>query len=1084
MEPLVSFADATATDNSGSATVSQTGGLSSGSTFPVGTTVVEYTATDAAGNTATCSFNVTVNDTEDPVISCPADVVVNVPFGSSSGVATFADATATDNCPGVSVEQTDGLSSGSSFPVGESTVEFTATDAAGNTAVCTLTVTVQVGADSEAPVISCPADIVVSNDPGVCGAVVSFADATATDNSGSATVSQTGGLSSGSTFPVGTTVVEYTATDAAGNTATCSFNVTVNDTEAPLISCPSDIVENVFAEVDGAVITWDAPTFSDNCSGATIEQTDGPTSGSFFNVNTTTTIEYTVTDASGLIAICSFSVTVNEGDALIISDVDDVIFSNDLGVCGAVITLEEPVPSNAVDVVTITNDAPSVFPIGTTLVTFTAVEANTGRTATSTTNVTILDAEDPTIETLPNIAVVDTEGDGEVVTFDDPSFGDNCPAAILTQTQGLSSGSIFPVGSTLVEFTVTDASGNTATTSFNVIVTFDDGCPDEPIQATLEETICDNESFEFDGQQLTEPGEYVGNFVTSAGCDSVVTLTLNVNPTFSEAVSETINEGESFEFGSQTLTEAGEYTEVFTSIDGCDSTVTLTLIVLSDPGGECTTPFNLALNKPATQSSIRGDGVPAFANDGNRTGNDNWGADANMMHTSDSDPQPWWSVDLGEIATLDYVDIYNRNDTRPSILARLSDFYVYVSSTPIDGSRTNGELTADPTISNRFFGGAAGPLETIQLDGILGRYVMIKVSGNGPLHMAEVEVYGCDDADPPVCDISLVGVSTTDVSDCGFSDGSITITATGNVEYSIGGAFQASNTFSGLSAGSYSITIREVGNPVCNATSSAIIGKPDDCKGEECITPFNLALNKPALQSSVYGDGIPSFANDGNTVGDDNWGFDANMMHTNAEQGAWWSVDLGSLATLENIVIYNRSDDRPFILSRLSEFYVYTSSSHINGDRTNADLSSDPAINNVFFPGAAGAQETLPLGGVLGRFVLIKLEGNGPLHMAEVEVYGCDGTTPPDCDINVVSVSTEDVSDCDATDGTISITATGGNLEYSIGGVFQSSNTFADLAAGNYVIIVRKASDRSCTATSTAVIGKPSGCEEECTSPH
>ena len=331
VEPLVSFADATATDNSGSATVSQTGGLSSGSTFPVGTTVVEYTATDAAGNTATCSFNVTVNDTEDPVISCPADVVVNVPFGSSSGVATFADATATDNCPGVSVEQTDGLSSGSSFPVGESTVEFTATDAAGNTAVCTLTVTVQVGADSEAPVISCPADIVVSNDPGVCGAVVSFADATATDNSGSATVSQTGGLSSGSTFPVGTTVVEYTATDAAGNTATCSFNVTVNDTEDPVISCPADVVVNVPFGSSSGVATFADATATDNCPGVSVEQTDGLSSGSSFPVGEST-VEFTATDAAGNTAVCTLTVTVQVGadsEAPVISCPADIVVSND-----------------------------------------------------------------------------------------------------------------------------------------------------------------------------------------------------------------------------------------------------------------------------------------------------------------------------------------------------------------------------------------------------------------------------------------------------------------------------------------------------------------------------------------------------------------------------------------------------------------------------------------------------------------------------------------------------------------------------------------------------------------------------------
>ena len=195
-------------------------GLSSGSTFPVGTTTNVFTATDAAGNASSCSFTVTVNDTEKPTVTCPAPIAVNNTVGLCSAVVYFT-VSATDNC--AFTANLAGLASGSTFPVGTTTNVFTATDAAGNTALCSFTVTVT---DNQKPVITCPTPLSINNTAGTCGAVAMFS-VTATDNC-SATVSKTSGLASGSTFPVGTTTNVFTATDAAGNTASCNFTVTVN----------------------------------------------------------------------------------------------------------------------------------------------------------------------------------------------------------------------------------------------------------------------------------------------------------------------------------------------------------------------------------------------------------------------------------------------------------------------------------------------------------------------------------------------------------------------------------------------------------------------------------------------------------------------------------------------------------------------------------------------------------------------------------------------------------------------------------------------------------------------------------------
>src|SRR5438270_818601 len=190
------------------------GGLSNGSAFPKGITTNSFKVTDASGNTASCSFTVTVNDNELPTISCPANITVNTDPGLCSAVVVYS-VTSADNCPGQSVAQTAGLSSGSAFPKGITTNSFKVTDASGNTASCSFTVTVN---DNELPTISCPAHIVVNTDPGLCSAVVAYS-VTSADNCPGQTVSQTAGLSSAAAFPKGTTTNSFTVTDASGNTA-------------------------------------------------------------------------------------------------------------------------------------------------------------------------------------------------------------------------------------------------------------------------------------------------------------------------------------------------------------------------------------------------------------------------------------------------------------------------------------------------------------------------------------------------------------------------------------------------------------------------------------------------------------------------------------------------------------------------------------------------------------------------------------------------------------------------------------------------------------------------------------------------
>lgn len=202
--------------------------------YPLGETEVTLTVSDDYFS-STCEATITVVDDTDPVVTCPVDITVDNDEGLCSAVVYFS-ISATDNCDG-NVDIVATPASGSVFPVGTTVVDVVATDDAGNQDECSFSVTVE---DNEASVLTCPAEVIAENDPGLCSAVVEF-EISATDNCDD-DVDIFVDIPSGSVFPVGSTLVSATATDDEGNQSDCSFYVTVNDTEAPIIEAISDPV--------------------------------------------------------------------------------------------------------------------------------------------------------------------------------------------------------------------------------------------------------------------------------------------------------------------------------------------------------------------------------------------------------------------------------------------------------------------------------------------------------------------------------------------------------------------------------------------------------------------------------------------------------------------------------------------------------------------------------------------------------------------------------------------------------------------------------------------------------------------------
>lgn len=238
-------------------------------------------------------------------VSYPGNTATSTTAGQRTGHGQI-----TISWSGVGVAPTTtqiaGPASGGNFPVGATNVTFEVNDNVGSTASCTFTVTVN---DVENPDINCGANLTVNTDPGVCSATVNYNAPTATDNCNNFTVAPISGQGIGGTFALGTSTETWRATDGGGNTDDCSFTITVVDGENPTITCPSNMTVNADPGACSAVVNYNAPQASDNCSIGSAILTAGLSSGSIFPSGVTTQT-FSATDAAGNSATCSFDVTV------------------------------------------------------------------------------------------------------------------------------------------------------------------------------------------------------------------------------------------------------------------------------------------------------------------------------------------------------------------------------------------------------------------------------------------------------------------------------------------------------------------------------------------------------------------------------------------------------------------------------------------------------------------------------------------------------------------------------------------------------------------------------------------------------
>ena len=446
----------------------------SGDTFPLGTTTVTCSATDESGNTGSTLFNVRVVDTTGPTLPPLGQITAGAT--SAAGATVTYSASDADDIVSGSVPTVCLPASGSTFPLGVTTVDCAATDAAGNTSTGSFSVVVQ---DHSAPAVGVPADL-TAEATSAAGAAVGYV-VTATDavdgNLAAACLP-----AAGSTFPLGTTAVSCTATDRAGNTGSGAFRVTVQDTTAPTLNVSNDVTVEATspsgAPVDFAASAVDAVD-------SDISVTCNADSGATFPLGTTT-IACTAIDDAGNLASAGFSITVVDTTAPIVPVLADVTAEATSGDGAAVNYLVSPADDIVAGSVQL-NCAPasgSVFGLGSTTVTCSAADGHSN-TSTATFSVTVVDTTAPAISPPGNLTAAATDAAGTTVSYTAPSAFDLVDGAV-TAICTPDSGSQFPLGDTDVVCTATDARGNSSQAVFVVRVQ-DEAAPQVLVPAPIVE---------------------------------------------------------------------------------------------------------------------------------------------------------------------------------------------------------------------------------------------------------------------------------------------------------------------------------------------------------------------------------------------------------------------------------------------------------------------------------------------------------------------------------------------------------------------------------------------------------------------
>ena len=400
-----------------------------------------------------------------PVITCPSDVTIECDASTAPG--NTGTATATAACPGaVNVTSSDSSSAGSCVDESTITRVWTATDACGQSSMCTQTITV---VDTTAPVITCPADVTVECDGDT--SPTGTGNATATDNcDGTPSVSSADTVTAGACADEETISRVWTATDNCGNSSVCTQTITVVDTTAPVITCPADLT--VECDGDTSPTGTGSATATDNCDGTpSVSSADTVTAGACADEETISRV-WTATDNCGNSSVCTQTITVVDTTAPVIT-------------CPADVTVEcdgdtSPTGTGSATATDNCDGTPSVSSADTVTAGACADEETISRVWTATDNcgnssvctqtITVVDTTAPVI-TCPADATVECDGDTSPTGTGSATATDNCDGTpFVSSADTVTAGACADEETISRVWTATDNCGNSSVCTQTITV--------------------------------------------------------------------------------------------------------------------------------------------------------------------------------------------------------------------------------------------------------------------------------------------------------------------------------------------------------------------------------------------------------------------------------------------------------------------------------------------------------------------------------------------------------------------------------------------------------------------------------------
>jgi|GEM_PF-510213 len=290
--------------------------------FPLGTTPVVFVAEDGNGNRGSCVTEVTVVDSTAPEITCGDAVSLTTGAETCGAVAELDPPEASDACRGDNVAVYDDAPA--VFPVGDTTVVWTALDAAGGSTSCEVVVTV---VDDDPATISCEESLTEAAPADRCGWAGTI-EATARDNCATEVTT----LTEDNDYPVGESVVHFTATDASGNVATCDTALTVEDVTDPTVACPEPGEDDTVGGF--TVVADDACAVTPGISGLLCERVDEAGEATVVELgDCPVTIDGDTLEVTGRLAVgtlrVTFAATAEDASGNVASEDCELVFSPD-----------------------------------------------------------------------------------------------------------------------------------------------------------------------------------------------------------------------------------------------------------------------------------------------------------------------------------------------------------------------------------------------------------------------------------------------------------------------------------------------------------------------------------------------------------------------------------------------------------------------------------------------------------------------------------------------------------------------------------------------------------------------------------